>query len=58
MAIGFARVERTHPAEAPVPAAVRALDTADLTIHQVDAITTHNPFAVNDIVVARETSVT
>lgn len=57
LATGFARVAPTHMPEAPVPAALRALDAAGLTIRQVDAITTHNPFAVNDIVFARETGV-
>ncbi|MFF3575171.1 thiolase family protein [Nocardia jiangxiensis] len=57
LSTGFARVAPTHMPEAPVPAALRALDAAGLTMHQVDAITTHNPFAVNDIVFARETGV-
>ncbi|MET8779120.1 thiolase family protein [Nocardia sp. NPDC004654] len=57
LSTGFARVAPTHMPEAPVPAALRALDAAGLTIRQVDAITTHNPFAVNDIVFARETGI-
>lgn len=40
---------------APAPAALRALEQAGLNISQVDAIKTHNPFAVNDIALARET---
>lgn len=55
LAAGYARVAKSHMPEAPVPAALAALDTAGLTIDQVDAVTTHNPFAVNDIVFARET---
>jgi acetyl-CoA C-acetyltransferase len=55
LSTGFARVAPTHMPEAPVPAARAALDAADLDFPQVDAITTHNPFAVNDIVFARET---
>ncbi len=57
LATGFARVDATHMPEAPVPAALRALESAGLTVGQVDAITTHNPFAVNDVVFARETGV-
>lgn len=57
LSTGFARVAPTHMPEAPVPAALRALDAAGLTMNQVDAITTHNPFAVNDIVFAHETGV-
>jgi acetyl-CoA C-acetyltransferase len=41
--------------EAPVPAAKAALAAAGLTTGQVDAVTTHNPFAVNDIYFARQT---
>lgn len=40
---------------APVPAADRALRMAGIGIKEVAAIKSHNPFAVNDIVFARET---
>ena len=51
---------RTEPGEkfmpaATVPAAQPALDRAGLTIDDIDAVKSHNPFAVNDIVFARET---
>lgn len=46
---GFARVAPSHMPQAPVPAADRALRAAGLELSQVDAITTHNPFAVNDL---------
>lgn len=52
---GTARVAKCHMPEAPVPAALAALAAAGLTISDVDAVTTHNPFAVNDLVFARET---
>ncbi|MGV0806554.1 thiolase family protein [Mycolicibacterium setense] len=55
VASGFARVARSHMPQAPVPAAVAALTAAGLTMEQVDVITTHNPFAINDVVFARET---
>ena len=40
---------------APVPAARAALRAAGLAIGDIDAVKTHNPFAVNDIVFARDT---
>jgi acetyl-CoA C-acetyltransferase len=55
LATGFARVARSHMPEAPVPAALSALADAGLDMAGVDAVTTHNPFAVNDVIFARET---
>jgi acetyl-CoA acetyltransferase family protein len=55
LATGFARVAPSHMPQAPVPAARAALAAAGLEIGQVDAVTTHNPFAVNDIYFSRET---
>jgi acetyl-CoA C-acetyltransferase len=55
LATGFARVAPGHMPQAPVPAANAALAAAGLEISQVDAVTTHNPFAVNDIYFSRET---
>jgi acetyl-CoA acetyltransferase family protein len=49
LASGTARVKRAQMPKAPVPAAERALNDAGLTWQQLDAVTTHNPFAVNDI---------
>jgi len=49
LATGYARVAKTHMPEAPVPAALAALADAGLDISQADVVTTHNPFAVNDI---------
>jgi acetyl-CoA acetyltransferase family protein len=49
LASGTARVERAQMPKAPVPAAERALRDAGLTWRDLDAVTTHNPFAVNDI---------
>lgn len=54
---GFARVEAGMMPMAPVPAARTALEAAGLGIDDVDAITTHNPFAVNDVWFAREMGV-
>jgi len=54
---GAARAELAYMPEAPVPAARCALDQAGLTIDRMDAIKTHNPFAANDILFARQTGV-
>ncbi|MCW9033456.1 MAG: thiolase family protein [Rhodospirillales bacterium] len=51
---GLARAERAHMPEATIPAATRALAQAGMSIDKMDAITSHNPFAVNDIVFAKE----
>jgi acetyl-CoA acetyltransferase len=52
---GQARVEPAFMPEAPIPATRAALDAAGLSIEQIDAVKSHNPFAVNDIAFARET---
>lgn len=54
---GFARVATSRMPQAPVPAARSALAAAGLDLGDVQAITTHNPFAVNDLWFARETGV-
>ncbi len=53
LAIGQAREEKGFMPAAPIKASVAALDRARLLISQVDAIKSHNPFAVNDIAFAR-----
>ena len=53
VAFGQARVEPAFMPEAPVPAARRALAAAGLEIGDIAAIKTHNPFVVNDIVLAQ-----
>ena len=57
LGFGQARVPLAWMPEATVPAARRALDRAGLSIGQIDAIKTHNPFAVNDLYFAQETGV-
>ena len=52
---GQARERKAYMPAAPVKAAQRALERASLSIKDIDAIKSHNPFAVNDIVFARET---
>ena len=55
LGFGQARTELAHMPEATIPAARRALERAGLEISEMAAIKSHNPFAVNDIVFARET---
>ena len=55
LGFGQARVEKGYMPTAPIPAAQSALNNARLTMKNVDAVKTHNPFAVNDIAFARET---
>lgn len=55
LGFGQARVALAQMPAAPVPAAKAALDRAGLAIEQIDAVTSHNPFAVNDILFAQET---
>ena len=55
LGFGSARTALAFMPEATIPAARRALDQAGLTIGEMAAIKSHNPFAVNDIVFAKET---
>lgn len=54
---GAARAELGYMPEAPVPAARKALASAGMGIDGMDAIKTHNPFAVNDVLFSRQTGV-
>lgn len=55
LGFGLARAELAYMPEAPIEAARRALQHAGVELKQVDAINTHNPFAVNDVAFARAT---
>ncbi|WP_394790812.1 thiolase family protein [Rhodoferax sp.] len=55
LGFGQARVEPGYMPMAPSPASFNALKNASLGIQDIDAIKTHNPFAVNDIALARDT---
>lgn len=46
---GFARAKKGYMAMAPVPAAEMALQDAGITVKDLKAVKTHQPFAVNDI---------
>ena len=54
---GQSRAALAYMPEAPIPAAERALAQAGMTIDQMKAIKTHNPFALNDILFSRTTGV-
>ena len=54
LAYGQAREEPAWMPAAPIPASRRALEQAGISIRDVKAIKSHNPFAVNDIIFARE----
>ncbi|HEY6963776.1 MAG TPA: thiolase family protein, partial [Erythrobacter sp.] len=55
LGFGTARTAIAHMPEAPVPASRAALAQAELSITQIDAVKSHNPFIVNDLVFAKET---
>jgi len=52
---GQSRVALGYMPEAPAPAAMAALKQANIGVKDLAAVKTHNPFAVNDIVLARIT---
>ena len=52
---GQSRAALAYMPEAPVPAAQQALAQAGVSVKQLKAIKTHNPFALNDLVFARAT---
>jgi acetyl-CoA acetyltransferase len=54
---GSVRAQLAHMPEAPIPAAQRALEAAGRTIEHMNAIKTHSPFAVNDVLFSRQTGV-
>ncbi|MBK5101529.1 MAG: thiolase family protein [Desulfobacteraceae bacterium] len=51
---GFSRAKQGYMAAAPVPAAEMALKDAGITVKDLKAVKTHNPFAVNDINMAKK----
>jgi acetyl-CoA acetyltransferase family protein len=53
LAFGKTRVEKARMPKAPLPAARAALAAAGLGFENLDAVTTHNPFAVNDVYFSR-----
>jgi acetyl-CoA acetyltransferase family protein len=54
LSYGFARAKKAHMPEAPVPASKQALERAGIAVSDLEAVKTHNPFSVNDIVMRKE----
>ncbi len=54
---GYARSKKGYMAAAVYPAVQMALDKAGISVDDVKAIKTHNPFAVNDIYLAQKLNV-
>jgi acetyl-CoA acetyltransferase family protein len=55
LSAGFARAAKARMPKAAATAAQRALDAAGVGIADVHVVTTHNPFAVNDLWFAQQT---
>jgi acetyl-CoA acetyltransferase len=54
LSYGFARVKKAHMPDAPVPASMQALERAGIKVSDLEAVKTHNPFSVNDIIMRRQ----
>lgn len=52
LSYGYARAEKAHMAAAVVPASQMALDKAGISVKDVKAIKSHNPFTANDLYMA------
>ncbi len=55
LSVAFARAEKGRMPKAPALAAQKALALADRRVADLKVVTTHNPFAVNDLWLHRET---
>ncbi len=54
LSYGFSRAKKGYMAKAPVAAAQMALDKAGVSMDSIATLKTHNPFAVNDLFLARQ----
>lgn len=54
LAFAEGRAEKAHMPKANAPAVRRVLERAGLSLADIKAIKTHNPFAVNDVFLSRE----
>jgi acetyl-CoA acetyltransferase len=57
LSYGYARAKPAHMAAAIYPAVQMALDNAGIGVDDVKAIKTHNPFAVNDVFLAKKLNI-
>jgi acetyl-CoA acetyltransferase family protein len=55
LGFGQGRVGLGYMPEAPIPACQNALNNAGISMNQIKAVKSHNPFAVNDIAFSRAT---
>src|SRR5207248_1348489 len=55
LSAAFTRTHKAMMPKAATDAARRALDDAGIGIEEVDVVTTHNPFAVNDLWLSQQT---
>jgi acetyl-CoA acetyltransferase len=53
LSYGFARTKKAHMPLAVPPAAESALKKAGITVKDLKAVKTHNPFSVNDIILGK-----
>ncbi len=53
VSFGFSRAQKAHMAAAVAPSAQMALDKAGIKVADLGAVKTHNPFAANDLVMAK-----
>lgn len=53
VSFGYARTKKAHMAAAVAPSAQMALDKAGIKVADVGAVKTHNPFAANDLAMAK-----
>lgn len=53
VSMGYARTKKAHMAAAVAPSAQMALDDAGIKVGDLGAVKTHNPFAANDIAMAK-----
>ncbi|MCM2358746.1 MAG: thiolase family protein [Geobacteraceae bacterium] len=53
VSFGYARAKKAHMAAAVAPSAQMALDKAGIKVADVGAVKTHNPFAANDLAMAK-----
>jgi len=54
VSFGYARTKKAHMAAAVAPSARMALDKAGIKVADLKAVKTHNPFAANDLAMAKE----
>ncbi|GAB6144779.1 thiolase family protein [Desulfocicer niacini] len=53
LSFGYSRAKKAHMAAAVTPCAEMALEKAGIKVSDLSSVKTHNPFSVNDIVMAK-----